>query len=350
MKITKFKFDKQPPFSLDTINSFAEDKPIYIGLPYAGYPNVTEGDVSYSMNILLIDSNIFGDIWQGRNKHHIKELMGVIQANGLNFSLHFAAAELYINYHNPDVAMDEFNAALWKDYQWKLPPEKMAIYKTIIKKNTKNVEENISLIKDYLIIVKNIFLNKSGIKKHAEMLVEIVKYNHLPRFGFVMILSLVLFYARKNQSEFDHAMISKIDKDMQLKNTLEEEERLLNNVAGDLSLFIACSESFYHFSDQANEICWIASGDASVGLMLQEIEYYSLDYFKTGNDTHETKFTAQLRLKKTGKSYETLQPLIEKYWGGGLSVSSNDERSIIEKRRNLRAFANSIMKNYQWSS
>lgn len=350
MKVTKFTLDAKPPFSIDNIDSSQADKPIYIGLPYAGYPNLTAGAVSYSMNSLLVDSNIFGDIWQGRNKVHINELMKIIQKRELNFSLNFAATELYINYHDPDIAMNEFNDALWKDYNCQFPPEKMGAYKEIIKNNLENIEINISLIKDYLIIVKNIFLNKSGIKKHVEMLTEIIKYNNLPQFGFVTLLSLVLFYARKNQSEFDRIMINKIDKDMQLKKTREAEEELLNNVARDLCLFIACSESFYHFSDQANEVCWLASGDATVGLMLQEIEYYKFDYTETCDRTNETKFTAQIRLKKTAKSFKTLQPLIEKYWDKNLNVSSSDERSVSEKRNNLRAFANSIMNNYKWSS
>jgi hypothetical protein len=349
LKITKFTLDKQAPFNIENIVSTAPNKPIYIGLPFSGYPSLEEGIISFSMNSLLIDSNIFGDIWQGRNKSHITELMRIIQEKQLNISFNFAATELYLNYHAPDEAMREFIEALYRDYQCQFPLDKFEAYKNLIKCNLMGIKENISLIRDYLVIVKNIFLHKSGVKKHVEMLTEVIKYNNLPQFGFITLLSLVLFYARKNQSQFDSTMISKIDKDMQLKGSRREEEELLDNVARDLALFIACSESFYHFLDNANEICWLASGDATVGLMLQEIEYYRFEYKEIDQQTKDTKFTAHLRLKKSGKSYETLQPLIEKYWDKNLNALSFDEKSIGEKRRNLKAFSNSIMNNYQWS-
>lgn len=89
--------------------------------------------------------------------------------------------------------MQEFNDALWRGYNYQFTPDKMNAYKAIIKNSLEDIEANISLIKDYLTIVKNIFLNKSGAKKHVEMLTEIIKYNNLPQFGFETLLSLVLF-------------------------------------------------------------------------------------------------------------------------------------------------------------
>jgi hypothetical protein len=335
---------------LSSISGEGNGKPIYVGSPFSGYPRVKEGFVSAKQHTLLVDSNIFGDIWQSRNTDNIKKLLIQSSNHQLNFSILYAAAETYLNYHAPDEAIDEFFQALRDDYGVNYPVENIVKLKNIVKDNLAGIQNNIGLIRDYLVIVKNIFLMSGGVKKHVEALTEIVKYNNLPQFGFAMLLSLVLFYARKNQSEFEKGMIKKIDKDMQVKKNREEEELLLDNVARDICLYLACTEAFYHFSDQVNEICWLASGDATIGLMLSEINFTNINYREVCPNNKTTKFMSEVNLKEDAKSYATLKPLLEKFWGKNLNAPSLESEDIHEKRLNLRRYAESIMNNYQWQS
>lgn len=350
MRETKFELNECFPFSLSSISGENGGKPIYVGSPFSGYPKLIEGSVIAKQHTLLVDSNIFGDIWKSRNTENIKKLLLQSSNHKLNFSILYAAAETYLNYHAPDEAIDEFFQALRNDYGVTYPSDDILKLKSIVENSLAGIQANIEIIRNYLVVVKNVFLMNGGVKKHVEALTEIVKYNNLPQFGFAMLLSLVLFYARKNQSEFENGMIKKIDKDMQVKRSREEEEALLDNVARDICLYLACTEAFYHFSDQVNEVCWLASGDATIGLMLNEIHFTKISYRELCAHKNTTAFMSEVDLKEDGKSYATLKPLIEKFWGKNLKTPSLDSKDIHEKRLNLRKYADSIMNNYQWQS
>lgn len=350
MNTVTFDFSGEIPFEVTTIDLSTGDKPIYIGFPFSGYPKVVSGNVSQTVNSLVIDSNIFGDIWQKRNRDNIEAMINCVKRYGLNFSTIFAASELYLGYSNPDQAMDEFNQSLLDDYQCGYPKEALENVKGLIRSHTNNIQSNVDIVKAYLVIVKNIFLTPGGVKKHVEILTETVKFNNLPQFGFVMLLSLVLFYARKNQSQFDKKMISKIDKDMQLKSKRSDEEKLLDNMAKDLCMFISATEFLYSFRDRVCDISWLASGDATVGLMMQELEYCWHQASCEMDKGFKESFMSEVRLKETGKCHEALQPLVEKYWSKNLSMPSTSSADLHQKKLNLINYAESIMNNYQWKS
>lgn len=345
-----FELTEDFPFNLFSIEASGGTKPIYIGSPFSGYPRAIKGCVSYTQHSLLIDSNIMIDIIEGRNTNSIRMLLTLLHTHKMKFSIIFAASEIYLTYHNPDEAIESFALALKNDHGVAFPIGDIDKIADIVKVNLEDIRKQITVMKDYLIIVKNIFLMDGGVKKHTKALTEIIKYNNLPQFGFAMLLSLVLFYARKNQAEFDTKMISKIDTDMQIKKSRKEEEKLLNNVARDICLYLACADAFYHFSDQVNEVSWLASGDATVGLMLSEIHFTKFNYQEKKSDKNATVCLAEVDLRKDAKSYKTLKPIISKYWGENLNYLSLDNKDINEKRINLRSFAESIMNNYQWEA
>lgn len=348
MKETEFDLIGKFPFSLFSIQGDNENKPIYIGSPFSGYPRVIKGHVNYSQHSLLVDSNIMIDIIEGRNTDNIRKLLTMMHMHEMKFSIIFAASEIYLTYHDPDKAIESFASALKKDFGMSFPMGDLNKIVSIIKCNLEGVRSQISIMKDYLIIVKNIFLMNGGVRKHAEILTNTVKNHNLPQFGFAMLLSLVLFYARKNQAEFDSKIISKIDKDMQIKKTRKEEEELLDNVSKDICLYLACADAFYHFSDQVNEISWLASGDATIGLMLNEIHFTRFKYREMEPNEKTTVHLAEIDLKNDAKSYETLKPIISKYWGENLNYLFLDDIDIDKKRENLRILAESIMNNYIW--
>lgn len=333
------------PFESHLIRGDDGDKDIFIGSPFYGYPKLIEGEVVSRVNSVLLDSNIFVDVCKGRNVKGVRKLFEFACAHNLSISPLYAMVETSLNYHSPRHALNEFRKKLREDYGIEYPEENADALLKISSDSCGSIKENVFLIRSYLVIVKKIFSMPGGLKKHIDNLIGYVRYNDLPQFGFLMILSVVLLFARKNQELFDSLMIKKIDKDMQVKTTREKEELSLDNVARDIALFLACCEGLYSSIDQVNEVFWIASSDATLRLMLEEICVYKY-FMQPGNGL--APFSIDVGLRKGGRAFEEIADLLSKEMRNLRSQPSRSISDIHQRKVNLRIASESIMNRYRW--
>ena len=309
-------FDLSEAIPFEQYHKFCGDegKPIYFGTPFLGLSDLTRSHVVLNHKI-LIDSNIMSDIRKGKNKENIAFLMRQGGIRHAELSHIFSSAELYINHRHPSFALSEYYKAINQNYGASIDKELQKEFEIIITNTIPGIRRNIRFIRDWLVIAKYIYNRKLGLQKKAKELSELIKYNHLPILSFMHMMVLLFSYVKENKSDFDEETYNKIKSDMDYRPTIKKEIESLNNVARDISLFMAATEIFYCFEDNVNDFSWIASSDATVGLILQEICFAKISSLETMS-VRGVKYTQNhpsVGFRPSGKSFDTLNELISKH-------------------------------------
>jgi hypothetical protein len=200
-------------------------------------------------------------------------------------------------------------------------------------------------LRDWLIIAKYIYNRKNGIKKHVVEFSEMVKCNHLPIFSFIYHVILVFFHVKENRGSYEKEFFNKIQSDMSYRESLNDEVKSLDNVARDMALFMTAIDIFYCFEDSVNDFSWIASSDALVGLILQEIciaEIVSKEKLSR-NGIKYTQNIAKVGLRPSGRAYGQLEEIIRKHPSVEEQNSLNRADSICIKKSRLPIFARNLL-------
>ncbi len=342
----KFELANQLPYK-QFIRITSGEKPLYLGTPFLGGVKFPEAGKVILNKKILIDSNVLSDFRKNINRSTINSFLYESDQMTAEISHMFAASELFINHESPEMAISEYYESLDSNFNILIPQGDRNEFISIMNNNIERIKKYFDILRDWLVIAKYIFNRKNGIKKHVIEFSEMVRYNHLPIFSFIYHVILVFFHVKENRGLYEGEFFNKIQSDMTYRETIEDEFESLNNVARDMAIFMMAVDIFYCFEDNVNDFSWIASSDATVGLILQEIciaEIVSKEKLsKIG--VRYTQNIAKVGLRPTGIAYKQLEEIISQYPPIEENNSLHREDSMSIKKSRLPIFASNILKN-----
>lgn len=342
----KFELVNQLPYK-QFLRLNTGKKTLYLGTPFLGGTNHGENTNVILNKKILIDSNVLSDIRKNTNRSTIDAFLNEAAKMKAEVSHIFAAAELFINHETPEAAIYEYYDSLDLNFNIFIPLSERDEFVCNVKNNIDQIRSNINILRDWLIIAKYIYNRKNGIKKHVIEFSEMVRYNHLPIFSFIYHVILVFFHVKENRTLYDDEFFNKVQSDMTYRETLEDEIDSLNNVARDMALLMTAVEIFYCYEDNVNDFSWIASSDATIGLILQEICIAEIasEEKKSKRGVRYTQNIAKVGLRPTGFSHKQLEAIISKYPPMEEENTLSRSDSISLKKSRLPLFSRNILKS-----
>lgn len=254
-----------------------DENTIYVGTPFYGELSKNQdGTLPVSANkVMILDLNVISDIRSDDNKKNVSNLLNWALKNNISFIPSVALSEQQRYHEVPAEAFKQLIDSLNNKHGFNIPKAKSDIIYNEVVRKIDNINHNTELLKDYLVLIKNFYHKKYGLKRKIEEFSKFIREEEIPVLGFAFVLGCTYFHAKENKTLYSEKLLSKIQKDMDV--TGKEQEKKLWNVAADFMLFMAASELFVNeLHPKEYNISYIASKDITVSHALNEICYASI--------------------------------------------------------------------------
>lgn len=243
---------------------------IFYGSIFFGAPDTEKVDPYF-----LIDTNIFSYILKDSYPATLIKFISSAGQQGVELNPAFAIAEQHRTSPNPKGYVEKYQRHLKNRFGVVLTDEDRDFFCEKVEEHAHILRENISMLEDYLAIIKGIYNSNLGEGESVTKFLSIIKEKNLPQFTFAIFVGLILFFVKSNLDS-NQSLRKKVNKFLGIGKDYLSEKKRLHNAATDISIFMNCQEVAASSKGNTCTLASIVTCDEVVGHILENICIYSI--------------------------------------------------------------------------
>lgn len=286
------------------------------------------------LHSLVLDNNVFTDLLQNRYPENNRFLENIVRQIPIELNPILAIIEQRQKYGAATDALKAYAEYLEKTFDSSMAKHGLVEFENSLIMHKESLTKNIDLLSGYLSAITYFYHLKGTAGEKLEWLSGLIKNADLPYFQLHFYFAALVFLAKESPHLFYSKDIQKINKDMKIASTFEEQKKKIMNLSNDLAL---PAMALFHAGTPLGTIVfpYIVTRDRLVQLFLRELTCQHVQ------DAGFGRCNGDWRLKNGGLLYNKLGSVIQKHLPSRFNAPTREDLAI--RKANLKEFENSYL-------
>lgn len=254
-------------------------QPIHLMSPFLSRPLYSDAwyrPIEHVRHEIWLDSNLLSQAKAAVRNPNLESLIWWGTMRNIKFSIAHATLEKLRTSSVSDANDMLFKSAIALNelYDINIDPEQLVQANLQFLPYLAEQQKYIDRLAYYIVLIRSGFMHKAGCARKCKSFVQYIAAN-LPKLIIPFFLGCLYFFVKDNRTKYQS--FGKLQSDMNVTGDYEKDWSSARNLANDFAIFTSSSLCIIPKDELSIRVPWIATSDAGLSLVLNELCYAVLN-------------------------------------------------------------------------